>query len=230
LHAHLYFFFFFFFFLKNQANDGMRTVELVNFGGIITVDAMVLGVSSKRGQSGATGFFGEGVKVEINRLTASGVKVTYETPVEGTLAHHAKWDFSYMAEVGGASEVLHLHMEGMDAPVRGVTVKAVGLPRGRPAIDPRMFLFLQGGYSRVSAPPQKGEQIAGIDVLLDKEHEGKIYVGGIFALPWATLKGVGLDYTGGGDSFKHVGLGRDRTSVHVHHLIALLVSIPLLFL
>lgn len=39
--------------------------------------------------------------------------------------------------------------------------------------------------------------MAGIDVLLDAAHEGKIYVGGIFALPWATLKGIGLDYTGG---------------------------------
>lgn len=198
----------------------------MNYGGIITVDAMVLGVSSKRGQSGATGFFGEGVKVEINRLTASGVKVKYDTPVEGTVNHHAKWDFTYQAEEGGASEVLHLHMEGHDGPTKGVTVRAIGLPRGRPAIDPRMFLFLQKEYTRVSAPPQAGEQVAGIDVLLDKEHEGKIYVGGIFALPWTTLKGVGLNYTGGGDSFKHVGLGRDRTSVHVHELIHLLVLLP----
>jgi len=67
--------------LLRQANDGTRSVDLVNYGGMITVDAMVLGNSSKRGQSGATGFFGEGVKVEINRLTASGVAVLYTTPV-----------------------------------------------------------------------------------------------------------------------------------------------------
>jgi hypothetical protein len=57
-------------------------VDLVNYGGMITVDSMVLGNSGKRGQSGATGFFGEGVKVEINRLTASGIAVTYVTPVK----------------------------------------------------------------------------------------------------------------------------------------------------
>jgi hypothetical protein len=65
---------------------------------------------------------------------------------------------------------------------------------------------LQGGYTRVTAPPGKGAAVAGIDVLLDPAHEGKIYVGGIFALPWATLKGIGLDYTGG----ERVGRGRSR--------------------
>ena len=74
------------------------------------------------------------------------------------------------------------------------------------------------------APPGEGAAVAGIEVLLDPKHEGRIYIGGIFALPWASLKGIGLDYTGGGDSFKHVGLGRDRSSVHVHELIALLPS------
>lgn len=70
-------------------------MELVNYGGLITVDAMVLGNSSKRGQSGATGFFGEGVKVEINRLTASGMTVQYKTPIEGTGGDHlhAHWSF-----------------------------------------------------------------------------------------------------------------------------------------
>ena len=68
-------------------------MELVNYGGMITVDAMVLGNSSKRGQSGATGFFGEGVKVEINRLTASGMGVTYITPAVGATTHHATWEF-----------------------------------------------------------------------------------------------------------------------------------------
>ena len=65
----------------------------MNYGGMITVDAMVLGNSSKRGQSGATGFFGEGVKVEINRLTASGMGVTYITPAVGSTTHHATWEF-----------------------------------------------------------------------------------------------------------------------------------------
>jgi len=55
----------------------------------------------------------------------------------------------------------------------------------------------------VSAPPGKGAAVAGIDVLLDPAHEGKIYVGGIFALPWATLKGIGLDYTGGEGKYAH---------------------------
>lgn len=55
----------------------------------------------------------------------------------------------------------------------------------------------------MSAPPGKGAAVAGIDVLLDPAHEGKIYVGGIFALPWATLKGIGLDYTGGEESCTH---------------------------
>jgi hypothetical protein len=31
----------------------------------------------------------------------------------------------------------------------------------------------------VSAPPGKGATVAGIDVLLDARHEGKIYIGGI---------------------------------------------------
>ena len=53
--------------------------------------------------------------------------------------------------------------------------------------------------------------MAGIDVLLDSAHEGRIYIGGIFALPWASLRGIGLNYTGGGDSFKHVGLGRGES-------------------
>lgn len=70
-------------------------MELFNYGGLITVDAMVLGNSSKRGQSGATGFFGEGVKVEINRLTASGMTVQYKTPIEGTDGDRlrALWSF-----------------------------------------------------------------------------------------------------------------------------------------
>jgi hypothetical protein len=51
--------------MASQAAGETRSVDLVNFGGMITVDAMVLGNSSKRGQSGATGFFGEGVKVNM---------------------------------------------------------------------------------------------------------------------------------------------------------------------
>ena len=85
---------------------------------------------------------------------------------------------SYMAESGGAAEVLHLHMESAEGAASGVTVRATGLPRGRAAIDPSNFLFLQGGYTVVSAPPGLGAQVAGIDVLLDPQHEGKIYVGG----------------------------------------------------
>ena len=73
----------------------------MNYGGLITVDAMALGNSSKRGQSGATGFFGEGVKVEINRLTASGMDVHYKTPIEGADGGdaHARWSFRCVAVV-----------------------------------------------------------------------------------------------------------------------------------
>uniref|UniRef100_A0A7S2W1H5 U-box domain-containing protein n=1 Tax=Rhizochromulina marina TaxID=1034831 RepID=A0A7S2W1H5_9STRA len=205
-------------------SDGHRCVELVNYGGAIMVDAMVLGNSSKRGMSSATGFFGEGVKVEINRLVANGASVEYETPVPGTDEFHSMWTFSYEEEISGASEVLHLHVDTVGGPTDAVAVTVKGLPAGNSAISPNNFLFLQGKYTRVVAPPTDGNQVAGIDVLLDPQHEGRIYVGGIFALPWATLKGIGLDYTGSGESFQKVGLGRDRSSVHVHELINLLPS------
>ena len=70
-------------------------------------------------------------------------------------------------------------MESKDGPAEGVAVFVKGLPRGRAAIDPNSFLFLQGGYTCVSAPPTEGAGVAGIDVLLDPRHEGKIYVGGV---------------------------------------------------
>ena len=82
-------------------------------------------------------------QVEINRLTACGVGVKYVTPVEGASNHHALWNFSYHAEQGGASEVLHLHMDSADGPTKGVSVHVRGLPRGGQAIDPANFLFLQ---------------------------------------------------------------------------------------
>lgn len=82
-------------------------------------------------------------QVEINRLTACGVSVTYATPVDGAADHHATWLFSYHAELGGASEVLHLHMDSASGATGGVSVRVRGLPRGSAAIDPANFLFLQ---------------------------------------------------------------------------------------
>lgn len=46
-------------------------------------------------------------------------------------------------KVGGASSVLHLHMESAPGPAPGVTVSVANLPRGFAAIDPASFLFLQ---------------------------------------------------------------------------------------
>mgnify|MGYP004286340037 CR=1 FL=1 len=52
----------------------------------------------------------------------------------------------------------------------------------------------QGDYQRVTAPPGQGATVAGIEVLLDPEHEGRIYIGGIFALYILTGGMLGFCY------------------------------------
>ncbi|KAJ3002724.1 hypothetical protein HKX48_002143 [Thoreauomyces humboldtii] len=73
--------------------EGDREVPLrtifSNYGTNLSQDIMVLGNSSKRNnQDGSAGFFGEGVKVAINRLTAAGAVINYYTMDN-------KWSFTY---------------------------------------------------------------------------------------------------------------------------------------
>ncbi|KAL4424015.1 hypothetical protein ABPG75_001316 [Micractinium tetrahymenae] len=80
----------------SPAASGRRDVcdvRLCNYASTISMAAMTLGESSKRGQDSLAGFFGGGVKVEINRIMASGASVVYYTS-------NQEWSFKYEREHG----------------------------------------------------------------------------------------------------------------------------------
>jgi hypothetical protein len=121
------------------------------------------GVSKKSEKPYTAGHFGEGMKVQINRLLADG-KCNGITYVTGT----CKWDLKHMQAQHCTNETLHVlstrltahHGHPSQDPTRlEETICTVHGYKTKPAVDRRCYLFLQPQPSMMpapmsSAPPQ----------------------------------------------------------------------------
>lgn len=136
------------------------------------------------------GQFGEGAKVEINRLVQEGCSVTYCTG-------NAKWTFERLVAPGCTIPELHVRVQpGPDLfDFVGIAVVAKLSNSGRLLEDDR-FLFLQGNYSKIASLPHASRKWSGMELLLDPHHHGKVFIQSIFVTDAPTYKEFGINYTG----------------------------------
>eukprot|EP01031_Cornospumella_fuschlensis_P035053 gene35053-42453_t len=187
-------------------------MEIYNASTSLTADILVMGETTKRSAGSYAGFFGEGVKVEINRLKYVGADVAYYT-------NDTKWDFFYNANVLQADITHHLSY------ANGTLIAIKNAPAS--AYNPADFLFLLPCSQVISSKPDFEDQnnLTGLDILLCNNTHRRVYVQGIFVTN-IKLECVefGLNYTGPCLMDK-LNMGRDRNSMSLSALIALIPDV-----
>lgn len=136
------------------------------------------------------GHFGEGAKVEINRLVQEGCTVTYCTG-------NAIWMFERAVAPGCTIPELHVKIHpGLDTfDFVGIAITAKYNYSGRLLEDER-FLFLLRHYNKIASAPVPSRDWSGMELLLDPCHHGKVFVQSIFVMDAPTYKEFGIKYTG----------------------------------
>ena len=140
--------------------------------------------------NGFTGQYGEGAKVEINRLVQEGCKVKYHTG-------NATWTFERLKTPGCTMPELHVRVQPGEQLYDCVCIAIVTGPqyKGR-LLELDRFLFLQGPYSHLASRVLPNQQWSGMELLLDQSHWGKVFIHGIFVAKASKYKEFGLNYTG----------------------------------
>ncbi|KAJ3092236.1 hypothetical protein HK102_009550 [Quaeritorhiza haematococci] len=162
-----------------------------NFGTTLTQYMMIIGKSNKRGvDTGSAGYFREGVKVAINRLTADGIIVEYITGWN-------VWMFGY--EDG----VLHLHSFPHTSNVPQHTIVRIDLldQTGKPLptalqmspISTTDYLFLYRAVKDLSRCTIRSSGLA--EIIAD------------------VSEGLAINYLGPTSTYDVIGLGRDRNQL-----------------
>ena len=136
------------------------------------------------------GQFGEGAKVEINRLVQEGCTVRYWTG-------NATWTFGRVAAPGCTIPELHVRVQpGQELyDYVGIAITADSSYQGR-LLEIEKFLFLQGNYSKLASNSYPDRPWSGMELLLDQTHWGKVFIHGIYIQEAETYKQFGLNYTG----------------------------------
>ena len=151
-------------------------------------------------QMAAAGYFGEGAKVELNRLVAQKASVEYRTG-------NVLWNFEYLTADGCENPDLHIVSRRLGPTADGHTTMKISFPakwnaKGKQihaALDFQNYLFFQDSYPALSWPiPNKAkpEDIAGLEILPDAKHHGRIFAHGMPVCLESSLKGFGLNYLG----------------------------------
>lgn len=127
------------------------------------------------------GQFGEGAKVEINRLTQEDCTVTYCTG-------NAVWVFEQLVTPGCSIPELHVKVQpGRDLyDFVSITVVAKSSYKGR-LLEEERFLLFQGAYAKIASVPSASRYWSGMELLLDES---------IFVTMAPTYKEFGINYTG----------------------------------
>ena len=136
------------------------------------------------------GHFGEGAKVEINRLVQEDCTVQYWTG-------NAAWTFDRRCAEGCTKEELHVIVTpGQELyDFVAVAVIAESSYKGR-LLEQDRFLFLQGDYHKFSSPALDAQSWSGLELLIEEAHWGKAYLHGILVANAPTYTRFGLNYTG----------------------------------
>ena len=138
----------------------------------------------------SSGQFGEGAKVEINRLVQEDCTVKYWTG-------NAAWTFGRRTAQG--CTIPELHVTVQPGPVSfdfvGIAVAANSSYSGQ-LLDVSKFLFLQGSYDKIASMPIPSWKWSGMELLLEPQHHAKVFIQGIFVANAPSYKGFGINYTG----------------------------------
>ena len=194
-------------------------LELFNASTSLTPEnVLVLGQSTKGGRA-AAGYFGEGVKVEINRLVDSDARVVYFT-------NGAQWSFSYNQSYVLYATVEPNHQFHQFQP-NTTCVKLSNVPLA--AFSASEFLFIRPCNCIVSSRPnwnRKSSSLSGLDILLDEHTFGRIYVQGIFVMKMSDAEEAkfGLNYSGICNPIQ-LGIGRDRDRLNLRSLTNLIPDV-----
>ena len=136
------------------------------------------------------GQYGEGAKVEINRLIGEGCTVKYWTG-------NAAWTFDRRPTPGCSIPELHVTVQPGGNVYDFVSIAIIAEPgyRGN-LLETDNFLFLQGSYSKLASQMRPDMKLSGMELLLDQPHWGKVFIHGIFVTKAPFYKLFGLNYTG----------------------------------
>ncbi len=186
---------------------------LVNYNTVLSPDILVLGHSGKKNTAGANGCFGEGMKVEINRLVSTGREVMCSTGAKS-------WSFIHKHAHGMKINTLH----AIISPKRWIGHTCFCITNARP-VDPFHYLYLQpSDHAIPPLPTSEGNPFTrsnqALQILPSEKYTGLLYVNGIFVMK-AKL-GFGLNYIGPRATYTDIGFGRDRNTLQVSRLTAML--------
>lgn len=136
------------------------------------------------------GQFGEGGKVEINRLVQEGCTVKYWTG-------NATWTFARLTAPGCTKPELHVTVQPGQEVYHfvGIAISATPTHQQR-LLQVDQCLFLQGNYSKIASEVNPKRRYTGMELLLDQSHWGKVFVQGMYVVDEETYKQFGLNYTG----------------------------------
>ena len=136
------------------------------------------------------GQFGEGAKVEINRLLQEGCTVKYWTG-------NANWTFKRLPAPGCTIPELHVQVRPGPKLYKFVSILIIA-PSSYPQrlLEVETFLFLQGDYRKVASMMYPDRPWTGMELLLDQIHWGKVFIHGIYVSEAESYKQFGLNYTG----------------------------------
>jgi len=164
------------------------------------------------------GFFGEGVKVEINQLMSTlKSEVTYWTA--GSV-----WRFFYEQNAKKTEKVLCVCCDRLppnDNTNHNKTETHITLHNlRREVFDPSLFLFLRPSTKSIRSPVVSGVPFSGLEVLIDPLHRQRVYAHGIYIKKMPEFTHFGLNYYG--SMIPELKINRDRSSLEGAVLLRLL--------
>uniref|UniRef100_A0A0G4IG08 Uncharacterized protein n=1 Tax=Chromera velia CCMP2878 TaxID=1169474 RepID=A0A0G4IG08_9ALVE len=194
--------------LVMEGGRPQRTVRLVNFNAHLKDEHFILGVSDKG--AGAAGCYGEGMKVEINRLTSAGVRIFCQSGSTAMCFRHQHPPSSSTRQ--SLFKVSSPYPGGF---ISKHTTFVLDLTSSQtPFMNARDLLYLHPRASPISDGV--------LEVLLEPLHHSRIYVKDLFVQEESRLPRMGLNYLGPPSTYAGLGFGRDRNCIRVKPLIACL--------
>ncbi|KAG5190896.1 hypothetical protein JKP88DRAFT_251844 [Tribonema minus] len=191
-------------------------LQITNYGTHLPPDILIMGRSEHEGSTQFAGAFGEGMKVEINKLVSGGASVVCATG--GRL-----WTFAHRPGVGLAGPDQRVFVVSVDAaavPSEHTTILVRGVSQ---RLDPMRYLFLLPESQRHSELGRNRFPALRMELLTDEQHRGKAFVHGIFMKRFSAgkLSTFSFNYTGPASTYAAIGLTRERNDINLESRIVL---------
>ncbi len=188
--------------LKYGYSPSTKKLVVTNVGASLARETLVLGMSSKRGNSNQRGEFGEGYKLAVAVLLHLGAKVTILNGAEVW-----KPELDHCPEFN--TRVLYFSMAPATTPNDGLTFIVEGIPPEEWLSARSRLLFLDKYPECIPT--------AKVSILTDARHTGKLYVKGIFVTDLSEPHAYGYDLT-------KISLNRDRQAPDPHAFKSLVAA------